>query len=86
MEKLSFQKVCVVWFFSALILNVINMFTIKNSFLYSLIFALLGIFLLICPLYPKSLEWHYEKEQCRRIVRIAAIIEIIGSFCIKMNF
>lgn len=86
MKRLTFSKVCMIWFFLALTLNLANSFTIRSPFLYSLIMASLGIFLLIYPLYPNRLEWKYDKAKCRNIIRSIAVIEIIFSFLTKTTF
>ena len=80
MKRMTFAKILVNWFVVALILFLINSFTLRSSFFHSVILALLGVTLLIYPVYPKTLELTYDAGKCRRIVRIIAVIQIVLSF------
>lgn len=86
MRNMTFSKVVMTFLFFTVILNLLNGFTVKSPFLYSLILASLGIFLLLKPVYPESLEQNYDAATCKKIIRAAAIVEILISFLIKTSF
>lgn len=86
MKKMAFGNALFFWFVVAVILFFINSFTIKSSFVHSAVLALLGIYLLIFPVYPKQLRIHYNEVVCKRIIRIIAVAEIILSFSIRTSF
>lgn len=86
MKKITFAKVLTVWFFLAVILNLLNGYFVKSSLLYSSIMALLGVFLLIYPVYPNALKNRYDEKRCKVIVRGIALAQIVLSFCVHTNF
>lgn len=86
MKNLTFGKVLSRYFVAVIVLGLINMFTLKSSVAYSFILSLLGIVLLIYPVYPNSLENKYDKNKCKVIIRGIAIAEIIISFYVQTNF
>lgn len=86
MKKLNFSKVLSIWFCVAFILNLVNGYLIKSSFLYSLIIASLGMLLLIYPVYPEGLELRYSKSKCKKIVRVIAVLQIVLSFLVRTTF
>ena len=85
-KKITFWGLLGNWFVVTLILGLINMFLIKSSILHNLILAILGIILLIYPVYPQNLENKWTAKKCRLFIRILAVIEIILSFATKTNF
>lgn len=86
MKIISFGRILSIWFFVAVVLLIINSFTLKSSIMHSVILASLGIILLIYPVYPTSLENKYSSQRCKLIVRIVAVVEIICSFFIHTTF
>ena len=85
-NKITFWKLLSNWFWIALILGSVNMFLLKSSVVHNLIFASLGVILLIFPIYPAQMEKKYTKKQCRAFIRIVAVVEIILSFATKTFF
>ena len=85
-KKITFWGLLGNWFVVTLILGLINMFLIKSSILHNLILAILGIILLIYPVYPQNLENKWTAKKCRLFIRILAVIEIILSFATKTNY
>lgn len=86
MKKITFVGLLWKWFLFALVVMFINCATIKSWVLNSIVDASLGVFLLIHPVYPDRLEWHYGKEKATKIVRIIAVVEIILSFFVRTTF
>lgn len=54
MKQFTFQKVFIAWFLFDLAMMFLNGATIKSSLLSSAVHASLGVFLLICPVYPQA--------------------------------
>lgn len=86
MKKLGFTTLLVNWFCISLVLHIINGYTLQSPFLYSLVRASLGIFLLIHPVWPGNLSSYWPEKKCRLFIRILAVAEIIFSFMTRMNF
>ncbi|MCI7472834.1 MAG: hypothetical protein MSB10_04035 [Clostridiales bacterium] len=64
----------------------INMQTLKNGLLVSITGAVLGVFLLICPIPPNSFQRRYGKERAVHVTRIMAVVIIVISFITKIQF
>ena len=86
MRKVSFGRFLSLWCITALILLLLNGFILRNSVIHSIILSSLGFILLVCPIYPVSLENNYDAKKCRLIIRIIAIIEILCSFLVHTTF
>ena len=86
MRKLSFWNLLLRWFCILLVLTVVNAYTLKSPLLQNLMQASLGIYLLIRPIWPEKLGWHYPEKTCRRIIRITAAVQILLAFRTKFNF
>lgn len=85
-SRLTFVRVVVIWLFLYIILFIINSLTFRSWLMDDIIQSLLGIFLLLIPVYPQRLSWYYSRQGCRRIIRIGATLEIIESFLIRSGF
>ncbi|MDD3416843.1 MAG: hypothetical protein PHY47_23090 [Lachnospiraceae bacterium] len=48
--------------------------------------ASLGVILLVYPVYPEALAMNYDDKKCRLMGRIAALVEIVLAFWIKIHF
>lgn len=86
MKKITFNKLLPIWFFSTIVLCTLNNFILQSALFHNVVFASLGIVLLIFPVYPESLEREYTPEKCRKIIRIIAIFEILLSFWVKTKY
>lgn len=86
MKKLTFTTLLLNWFCISLVLHIINGYTLQSPFLYSLVRASLGIFLLIHPVWPRNLSAYWPEKKCRLFIRILAVVEIVFSFLTRMNF
>lgn len=86
MKKLTFTTLLINWFWISLVLHIINGYTLQSPFIYSLVRASLGIFLLIHPVWPRNLSAYWPEKKCKRFIRILAAAEIVFSFLTRMNF
>ena len=86
MKKIKFGTLLANWFVVAVVLAVLNMFFVKIHILNNIIFASLGVILLVYPVYPDSLKEQYNDKKCRTMIRIIAVIEIALAFWIRINF
>lgn len=86
MKKPSFSGVLINWFCICVATAIINACTLQSWLLYSICSAGLGIYLLIWPVWPKSLGMYWPEDKCRRFIRILALIQIVLSFLKRMSF
>lgn len=86
MKKITFNKILSTWFISAIILCLLNSFTLQSSLFHNIVFGSLGLSLLVFPVYPVILERKYTPQKCRIIIRIIAVLQIILSFLVQTNF
>ena len=85
-KKLTFGRVLVFWgVFYMIALFVIGA-TVKSTLLSQIAGATLGIFLIIVPVYPDSLELFYGRDKARKIIRIIAAVQIVSYFFIRFGF
>ena len=81
-RRLRFYQVLTAWLVFYIVCALLNACTLRSPLATQLVWASLGIFLLFVPVYPRRLALWYEEHICRRIIRIAAVLEIIASFLI----
>ena len=86
MKNLTFKRVFWIWFILDLAILFINGATLKSWFLASIVHATLGIFLLIIPVYPVKFKYVYGELKAKKIIRIIAVLQIIVSFMVRINF
>lgn len=85
-EDLTFTKVFFIWFALFFLLLMINTQTLQNELFTSLTGALLGIFLLIFPVPPRSFQRRYGPERAVVVTRILAVVIIVVAFLTKIKF
>ncbi len=86
MKKITFNKILSTWFISTIILCLFNSFTFQSSLFHNVVFASLGISLLVYPAYPAMLGNKYTPQKCRIIIRIIAVFQIVLSFLVQTTF
>jgi len=86
MKRPSFLTLLINWFCISLVLHIINGYTLQSPFIYSLVRASLGIYLLIWPTWPKNLSAYWPEKKCKVFIRTLAVFEILFSFMTRMNF
>lgn len=86
LKDVTFSQVFFIWFALFFLLLMINMQTLKNGLLVSITGAVLGVFLLICPIPPNSFQRRYGKERAVHVTRIMAVVIIVISFITKIQF
>jgi len=85
-KKISFRTFFILWFLGAMVLMLLNGYTLQSSLLQSLIIASLGIILLIHPMWPESMEEYLDEPNCKKMIRMLSAIEIVVAFLIKTEF
>ena len=85
-KNLTFPKLFFIWFTFFFVLLMINMQTIKSGLLASVSGAVLGVFLLIFPIPPRSFQRRYGPERAVQVTRVLAVVIIVISFLTKIKF
>ena len=85
-KDVTFSQVFFIWFALFFLLLMINMQTIKNGLLVSITGAVLGVFLLICPVPPHSFQRRYGKERAVHVTRVLAVAIIVISIISKVQY
>lgn len=86
MKKITFGQIVIYNIIDVIILGLINIYTLNSAIIFRLIISLIGIVLLIYPVYPKSLEYRYDEKKCKTIIRGIALAEIILAISMRVNF
>ena len=85
-KNLTFPKLFFIWFTFFFVLLMINMQTVRSGLLASLSGAVLGVFLLIFPIPPRSFQRRYGPERAVNLSRIMAVVIIVISFITNIKF
>nr|WP_317325282.1 hypothetical protein [uncultured Flavonifractor sp.] len=85
-KNLTFPKLFFIWFALFFLLLMINNITLKSNLLTSLSGAALGVFLLIFPVPPRSFQRRYGQKQAVVVTRVMAVVIIVISFIVKVQF
>lgn len=85
MKKPTFSGLIINWFCICLVVAIINAYTLQSRLLYSICSAGLGLYLLIRPVWPRSLGLYWPEDKCRRFIRILALIQIFISFANRIS-
>lgn len=85
-KDLTFPKLFFIWFTFFFVLLMINTQTVKSGLLASLSGAILGVFLLIFPIPPRSFQRRYGPKRAVNVTRIMAVVIIVISFITKIKF
>lgn len=86
MKKRSFWTFLSIWCCAACVLLLLNGFWLKSAAAHSAILASLGVWLLLFPVYPASLETRYEAKTCRKVMRLIGVLEILCAFLVRTTF
>ena len=86
MRRPKFWTVFAGWFLLAVAAYIINSLTLQNALLQRCVMAALGVFLLACPVWPRSFGVYYDEKTCRAMIRVCAAMEILSSFMVRPFF
>lgn len=86
-KRLTFWNIFWFWMAITFAVSILNALVIRDPWLLSsLVRSGVGFTLLICPRYPEAFSRRWGAEKSRLIIRLAALGEILISFCVRIQY